>query len=70
MGGPDTSRNVVCACTSCNHDKGRTEWQEWFQSQYFFSYERESAIKAWTAPEAPVGRYNAYKRRNVCYATV
>ncbi|WVQ00248.1 putative endonuclease [Synechococcus phage MA01] len=69
LGGPDTSQNVLCACESCNHDKGHTEWQEWYQSQYFFSYEREAAIKAWINPiQAP--KKSAYQRRNVCYANV
>ena len=67
LGGPDTSMNVVCACQSCNHSKGHTEWLEWYESQYFFSYERAEAIKAWTNP-APEPKVSAYRRKNICYS--
>ncbi len=69
LGGPDISRNMVCACYTCNQDKGRTPWEEWYQSQFFFSYEREAAIKSWMTP-IEERKESAYKRRNVCYAGV
>lgn len=70
LGGLDVSSNVICACTSCNHDKGHTEWKTWYQEQYFYSWERMKSIEAWINPVEDTGRYNAYKRRNVCYANV
>ena len=78
LGGPDTSRNIVCACNQCNHEKGHTEWKEWYQEQYFHTWERMKAIEAWIAPEPTLedhgvqvtadGRYRAYRRQNRCYA--
>ena len=70
LGGPDVSSNVVCACNSCNHDKGHTEWKTWYEEQYFYSWERMKAIEAWITPVEDTGRHNAYKRKNICYANV
>ena len=78
LGGPDTTNNVVCACHACNQDKGHTEWKEWYESQYFYSWERMKSIEAWMAPEIKVdqyganenGGYKAYTRKNICYAKV
>ena len=78
LGGPDTTNNVVCACHACNQDKGHTEWKEWYESQYFYSWERMKSIESWMSPEIKVdqyganenGGYKAYKRKNICYAKV
>ena len=80
LGGPDVSSNIVCACHECNHEKGHTEWKTWYEDQYFYNWERMKAIEAWIEPGITVerdelgadqnGRYQAYKRRNVCYAKV
>lgn len=50
LGGPDTSNNVVCACSECNHDKAHTEWKTWYESKYFYSWERMKTIEAWISP--------------------
>ena len=68
LGGEDTSVNVLCACHSCNQSKGHTEWREWYEQQYFYSWERMKSIEAWMTPVGDTGRYNAFKRKNVCYA--
>lgn len=70
LGGMDTSINIICACESCNYDKGRTPMEEWYRGQEFFSVEREAAIKAWMEPIEDTGRYQAHKRKNICYANV
>lgn len=46
-GGSDRLTNVVCACRSCNHDKGNAFWSEWYLNQDFFTTERLSAIIEW-----------------------
>jgi hypothetical protein len=46
-GGTDRITNVICACHSCNHDKGHRLWHEWFLTQDFFTTERLSDIINW-----------------------
>lgn len=46
-GGKNTKNNVVCACKSCNLQKGYTHWEDWFKSQEFFTVERMSDILEW-----------------------
>ena len=80
LGGPDTTDNVICACERCNSDKGHQEWREWYEEQYFYSWERMKSIEAWITPElvledhgVPVtadGRYRAYTRQNRCYGAI
>ena len=70
LGGQDTSSNIICACHECNQSKGREDWKEWYQTQMFYSWERMKSIEAWMTPVADTGRYQAYKRRNICYADV
>ena len=80
LGGPDTSQNIVAACHQCNNDKGHQDWKEWYEAQYFHTWERMKAIEAWIAPEIVVedrgvpvtadGRYRAYKRQNRCYGAI
>jgi hypothetical protein len=69
QGGEDKSVNVLCACHECNQSKGHTEWREWYGQQMFYSWERMKSIEAWMTPVGDTGRYNAFKRKNVCYAT-
>jgi len=46
-GGTDRVTNLICACESCNLDKGHTYWSEWYLQQDFFTTERLSAIIEW-----------------------
>ena len=67
LGGQDVSKNVVCACVSCNQSKGHLEWKEWYYEQDFFSWERMHAVQSWVQePKAKP----SYTRRNICYGTV
>ena len=34
-GGTDFTKNCLCACHSCNQDKGHTPWEDWYLSQEF-----------------------------------
>lgn len=70
LGGQDTSNNVVCACHTCNQSKGHQDWKKWYESQYYYSWERMKSIEAWIQPEPEVDRYRAYSRKNVCYSKV
>ena len=63
-GGLDTTKNVVCCCKSCNHDKGHTPWEEWYSSQEFFSVENYQKIKNWIKPEPPINLFAYRPRRN------
>ena len=65
-GGLDTKTNVVACCHSCNQSKGHTPWEEWYNSQYFFSHENYEKINNWMKPEAPsnVCRYPPRRRIN------
>jgi hypothetical protein len=63
-GGLDTTKNVVCCCKSCNHDKGHTPWEEWYFSQEFFSQENYQKIKNWMKPDPPVNLFSYRPRRN------
>lgn len=63
-GGTDVTKNVLCACHRCNHDKQHTPWEEWYFSQEFFSFERYEKIKKWIKPD-PSSNLFAYRpRRN------
>ena len=62
------ARNVVCACHDCNQSKGHAAWREWYEDQEFYEWNRLQSIINWIAEPKPEGRYNAYRRRNVCYA--
>ena len=63
-GGMDFTKNVVCCCKSCNHDKGHTDWEEWYFSQDFFTHERYEKIKEWMKPDPPVNLFSYRPRRN------
>lgn len=63
-GGPDETKNVVCCCQTCNHDKGHTSWETWYNSQYFFDPEKYQKILEWMEPEKPKNLYAYGSRRN------
>ena len=63
-GGPDFTKNCLCACHSCNQDKSHTPWEEWYSSQEFFSMQRYNKIKDWTEPETQKNLYVYRQRRN------
>ena len=63
-GGTDFTKNVLCACHSCNQDKGHTPWEEWYLSQEFFSIERYEKIKDGMKPEKPANLFAYRPRRN------
>lgn len=63
-GGADETKNVVCCCQTCNHDKGHTPWQQWYNSQYFFDPDRYQKILDWMEPEKPKNLYAYGSRRN------
>jgi hypothetical protein len=44
-GGMDRTKNMVCCCESCNHDKAHTPWKEWYSSQGFFDVNRYNKIQ-------------------------
>ena len=63
-GGTDFTKNCLCACHSCNQDKGHTPWEDWYLSQEFFSIQRYEKIKDWMKPEKPANLYAYRSRRN------
>ena len=63
-GGPDFTKNVLCACHSCNQDKGHTPVEDWYLSQEFFDVDRYEKIKDWVKPEPPSNLYRYGNRRN------
>ena len=46
-GGTDRITNLVCACSSCNSDKGHQNWVDWYREKNFFTTDRLSAIIQW-----------------------
>ena len=65
-GGIDFTKNCLCACHSCNQDKGYTPVEDWYLSQEFFSAERYEKIQEWMKPEPAVKLYKYGSRRNNC----
>ena len=63
-GGPDFTKNCLCACHSCNQDKAHTPMEEWYLSQEFFSIDRYKRIQEWIKPDPPANLYMYRKRRN------
>ena len=63
-GGADFTKNCVCACHSCNQDKGHTPWEDWYFSQEFFDVDRYEKIKEWMKPDPPTNLYRYRQRRN------
>ena len=72
-GGKDDSKNVICACRTCNHDKGNTPIEEWYQNQVFFSQERYEIICAYTnykpTEKKKMAMFRYRPRLNICYGT-
>jgi CRISPR/Cas system Type II protein with McrA/HNH and RuvC-like nuclease domain len=66
-GGLDTTKNVVCCCKSCNHDKGHTPWEDWYHHQNFFTVERKNAIVSWMNENKVKNLYTYRQRKNICY---
>ena len=64
-GGSDTTKNIVCCCKRCNHSKGHSFWEEWYENQYFFTEERYEKIKSWMKPNKPDNLYSYRPRRNI-----
>lgn len=62
LGGPDTTYNVVACCHDCNQSKGKTEWEQWFMSQYFFDPEKYQEIKEYTEMGKPKLELHSYDR--------
>jgi hypothetical protein len=63
-GGLDITRNVVCCCKTCNHDKGHTSWEEWYFSHEFFDMGRYEKIKNWMKPDLPTNLFAYRPRKN------
>ena len=63
-GGPDFTKNCLCACHSCNRDKAHTPMEDWYLSQEFFSMQRYNKIKEWMKPDPPLNLYMYRPRRN------
>ena len=63
-GGTDFTKNCLCACQSCNQDKGHTPWEDWYLSQEFFSMQRYEKINDWMKPEKSPNLYRYGNRRN------
>ena len=63
-GGTDFTKNCLCACHSCNQDKGHTPWEDWYLSQEFFSMQRYEKIKDWMRPDTSSNLYRYGNRRN------
>ena len=72
-GGKDDSRNVICACRACNHSKGNTPLEDWYQNQSFFSQEKYDSICASSnyvpVEVIPKPHFRYRPRLNICYGT-
>jgi hypothetical protein len=63
-GGPDFTKNLLCACHDCNQDKAYSPMEEWYLSQEFFNVDRYEKIKKWMKPEPAVNLYRYGSRTN------
>ena len=63
-GGPDFTKNLLCACHDCNQDKAYSPMEDWYLSQEFFNVDRYEKIKEWMKPEPAVNLYRYGSRRN------
>ena len=59
-GGTDFTENCLCACHSCNQDKGHTPMEDWYLSQEFFSIQRFDKIKKWMQSDSPSSKTYPY----------
>ena len=62
LGGLDTTYNIVACCHECNQAKGKTDWEEWFMSQYFFDPDKYQNIKEYTEKGKPQLELYSYDR--------
>ncbi|AGH31526.1 hypothetical protein SWZG_00013 [Synechococcus phage S-SKS1] len=63
-GGPDFTKNLLCACHDCNQDKAYSPMEDWYLSQEFFNVDRYEKIKKWMEPEPAVNLYRYGSRTN------
>ena len=63
-GGPDFTKNLLCACHDCNQDKAYSPMEDWYLSQEFFNVDRYEKIKKWMEPEEAVNLYRYGSRTN------
>jgi hypothetical protein len=63
-GGPEFTKNLLCACHDCNQDKAYSPMEDWYLSQEFFNVDRYEKIKKWMEPEPAVNLYRYGSRRN------
>ena len=63
-GGPDFTKNLLCACHDCNQDKAYSPMEDWYLSQEFFNVDRYDKIKKWMEPEPAVNLYRYGSRLN------
>jgi len=63
-GGPDFTKNLLCACHDCNQDKAYSPMKDWYFSQEFFDIDRYEKIKKWMEPEPAVNLYRYGSRTN------
>lgn len=64
-GGPDFTKNLLCACHDCNQDKAYSPMEDWYLSQEFFNVERYEKIKKWMEPEEVLDLYRYGSRKNI-----
>ena len=64
-GGPDFTKNLLCACHDCNQDKAYSPMEDWYLSQEFFNVDRYEKIKKWMEPEEEVNLYRYGSRKNI-----
>lgn len=64
-GGPDFTKNLLCACHDCNQDKAYSPMEDWYLSQEFFNVDRYEKIKKWMKPEEEVNLYRYGSRKNI-----
>jgi hypothetical protein len=53
FGGEDITSNLVCACTSCNQDKGSTYWRSWMRERFGLNLLREGLINQHINTDGP-----------------
>jgi hypothetical protein len=63
-GGPEFTKNLLCACHDCNQDKAYSPMEDWYLSQEFFNVDRYEKIKKWMEPEPAVNLYRYGSRTN------
>jgi hypothetical protein len=61
-GGEDNLPNVLCCCVKCNRSKGHQNWETWYKSQEFFTYESYCAINEWRS-QLSSSNYKVYTKR-------